>query len=121
MPELDPVIHQQTRLRILTALYRNRVASFTRLRNGLGLTDGNLASHAKRLEDAGYIASGRVLAGVSFEVRYRITDDGTRAFRDYVANLGRLIGSTEAEDVAGSPTEPNVHEAKGRSRAEHGA
>ena len=90
-PSLDPVIHQPIRLRILAALYRNRQASFTNLRDGLGLTAGNLASHAARLIEAGYVESGRVLAGINFEVRYRITPQGNDAFRAYVDNLQSLL------------------------------
>ncbi|MGQ0536924.1 MAG: transcriptional regulator [Methanobacteriota archaeon] len=89
--ELDPVIHQPVRLRIMTALHKNREASFTGLRDGLGLTDGNLASHVARLEAAGYVVSGRVLAGLHFEVRYRITPEGSEAFRRYLEALRRLL------------------------------
>lgn len=108
--DLDPVIHQSTRLKILAALYRNRQASFTGLRNGLRLTDGNLASHAARLEAAGYIRSGRVLAGLSFEVRYRITPSGSDAFRRYLGALQRLIADATAgeapESLDGPPLSP---------------
>lgn len=75
----------------MTALYRNRQASFTSLRNGLGLTDGNLASHAGKLEAAGYVKSGRVLVALHFEVQYRITEKGAAAFRAYVERLRLLV------------------------------
>src|SRR5688500_16534314 len=88
---LDPVIHQATRLRIMAALHRNREASFTALRNGLGLTDGNLASHAAKLGEAGYVQSRRALAGLSFEVRYRITPAGSAAFLAYVDALRGIL------------------------------
>lgn len=89
--DLDPVIHQAVRLRILAVLYRNRQASFTHLRDDLQLTAGNLASHATRLIEAGYVESGRILVGVNFEVRYRITPNGSEAFRAYVAALQSLL------------------------------
>ena len=98
-PPLDPVIHQATRLRILAALYRNREASFTSLRDGLGLTDGNLASHAQRLEAAGYVTSGRVLSNLSFEVRYRITPKGSDAFRAYLDGLKALLAEVEGAEA----------------------
>lgn len=91
LPTLDPLIHQATRLRIMSALHRNREASFTALRDGLALTDGNLASHAAKLEESGYLASRRALSGLSFEVRYRITPRGSEAFRAYVAALQALL------------------------------
>ena len=96
---LDPVIHQATRLRIMAALHRNREASFTSLRDGLGLTDGNLASHAAKLEEAGYLHSRRALAGLSFEVRYRITPAGSDAFRAYVDALRNLLAEAEAPEI----------------------
>lgn len=85
------MIHQQTRLKILTFLYRNRQASFTDLCMTLDLTPGNLGSHAGKLEEAGYIRSGRLLVDLAFEVHYRITDAGSEAFRDYLAGLRSLL------------------------------
>lgn len=95
---LDPVVHQATRLRIMAALFRNRESSFTRLRDGLALTDGNLGSHAAALEKAGYIESRRVLSGLSFEVRYRITTAGSAAFIAYTQELRSLLHGALAED-----------------------
>lgn len=97
VPDLDPVIHQPTRLAILALLYRNRQASFTAVQKGLGLTPGNLASHAGKLEAAGYVTSGRVLAGLAFEVRYRITPAGNDAFRAYLEALRALVAAVETE------------------------
>lgn len=106
-PELDPVIHQATRLRILALLYRNRIASFTDLRDGLGLTPGNLASHTARLEEAGYVKSGRVLVDLSFEVQYKLTDAGSAAFRAYLATLQGLLeeAGLPARGAAPAPAE----------------
>ena len=93
---LDVVIHQPTRLRIMAALYRNRSVSFTSLRDGLGLTDGNLATHATKLQEAGYIESRRVLVALSFEVRYTITPKGSDAFRAYAAALRDFLAVADA-------------------------
>jgi DNA-binding MarR family transcriptional regulator len=103
---LDPVIHQAVRLRIMAALQRNREATFTGLRDGLGLTDGNLASHAAKLEEAGYLESRRVLAGLGFELRYRITAAGDEAFRRYVDALVGLLGG--AFDAGGTGSAAGV-------------
>ena len=97
MNVLDPVIHQATRLRIMAALFRNREASFTQLRDGLGLTDGNLGSHSAALEKAGYLESRRALAGLSFEVRYRITAAGSAAFVAYTQELRALLDSATSD------------------------
>jgi DNA-binding MarR family transcriptional regulator len=95
---LDPVIHQATRLRIMAALFRNREASFTALRDGLQLTDGNLGSHAATLEKAGYVESRRALSALGFEVRYRITPAGSAAFVEYTTRLKELLETPPAID-----------------------
>lgn len=106
--DLDPVIHQATRLRIMTALHRNREATFTQLRDALALTDGNLASHAATLERAGYVLAPRVLTPRGFEVRLRITQEGSRAFRVYVDALRALLDEPAAVggDEPPAPQEP---------------
>lgn len=97
--ELDRLVHQRTRLRILTYLFRNRQAAFTRVRDELDLTGGTLSKHADKLGDAGYVEKARVLTSDGFETRYRITDDGQRAFRDYVDGLRALLGEDLVGDV----------------------
>lgn len=89
--ELDPVIHQPTRLRLMTVLHRNRQCSFTDLRDGCGLTPGNLASHMAKLEETGYVRSGRVLVDLTFEVQYKLTDEGAAAFRAYLGALQEVL------------------------------
>lgn len=92
MSMLDPVIHQATRLQILSLLQRNREASFNELCRALDLTEGNLGAHADRLVEAGYIGSFSALAGVRFERRFRLTARGHEAFRAYREELARLLG-----------------------------
>lgn len=104
--DLDPIIHQATRLRIMTALNRNREAGFTSLRDGLGLTDGNLGSHAEKLVEAGYIESRRVLTPRGFEVRLRITSEGSRAFAAYVDMLRALLADPLA---VGGTVQDSIH------------
>lgn len=93
--ELDPVIHQRTRLQIMTYLYRNRQAAFSTLKQTFDLTSGNTATHTNRLEEEGYIEGGRVLTEGSVEKRYRITAEGSRAFRSYVAALEGLLDGAD--------------------------
>lgn len=116
---LDPVIHQATRLRIMAALFRNRESSFTRLRDGLRLTDGNLGSHAAALEKAGYLESRRALSGLAFEVRYRITPQGSAAFVAYTESLRALLDGALAEDEheAGDRREEREDDRHERGRA----
>ncbi len=92
VPDLDPRIHQRTRLRIMAMLYRNRRTRATWLRDRLGLTDGNLASHAGRLEAAGLLRIGRALTPQGFQLEYRITPEGDDAFRAYLERLRAVVG-----------------------------
>jgi DNA-binding MarR family transcriptional regulator len=89
-PGLDAVVHQPNRLQILGYLHRNRECSFARLRDAVGLTPGNLATHLTRLEQAGYVTSRHALAS-RFEVRYAITPQGSAALRGYVEQITRLL------------------------------
>jgi len=97
LPSLDPIIHQATRLRIVALLFRNRTAAFTWARDTLGLTDGNLDTHTKRLEEAGYIRRGRVLTTGGFQVRLRITPEGDAAFRAYLEALREYLALETVE------------------------
>lgn len=83
LPVLDPVIHQATRLRIMSFLSQTHDAPFTLIRDTLGLTDGNLGKHARRLERDGYIELQKVLGPTGFRVRLRLTLNGAAAFQSY--------------------------------------
>ncbi len=54
------------------------------------MTAGNLQSHGEKLKQAGYLEMGRVLVGI-FEVRWRITDEGVRAFEAYFQQMRALM------------------------------
>lgn len=88
---LDPIIHQEVRLRLLMHLFRDREATATWLRDTLHLTDGNLGSHADRLASAGYIIQRKALTPRGFELRYSITPAGDVAFQAYLRNLRGLL------------------------------
>lgn len=105
--DLDPVIHQRTRLQIMAYLYRNRQAAFSTLKHTFDLTSGNTATHTSRLEEAGYIEGGRVLVEGSVEKRYRITREGSKAFRAYVAELQAVLDQAGLlDDAAGAGDQP---------------
>lgn len=72
-------------------LYRNRSASLRWVRDTLGLTDGNLASHSARLEAAGYIVRRRALTPGGFQARLAITPAGDAAYRRYREALRALL------------------------------
>lgn len=91
LPELDRVIHERMRLAIVSALAANESLSFNELKAMLGTSDGNLSVHARRLEDAGYLACAKSFAGRMPRTEYRLTTAGRRAFERYVNHLEALV------------------------------
>lgn len=96
--EFDELLHQATRVGIMTYLFMNRHAPLSRLRKDLGLTPGNAATHLARLADAGYVESRRILQGV-FEVRVFITDQGVQAFETYIDRLQAFVKNVRRGDA----------------------
>ena len=91
---LDPVIHTQARLRImttLTALPDGDRLTFPRLQTLLDATAGNLSTHLRKLEDAGYVAVTKGHIGRVPATHVEATRAGRRAFDDYVAQLAALL------------------------------
>lgn len=91
LPELDRVIHERMRLAIVSALAANESLSFNELKAMLGTSDGNLSVHARKLEDAGYLACAKSFAGRMPRTEYRLTTAGRRAFERYVNHLEALV------------------------------
>jgi len=91
VPSLDGVIHERSRLAIVSALATGESRSHTELRELLGLTDGNLSVHARKLEEAGYITCTKEFAGRTPRTTYRLAAPGRRAFDRYLAHLEQLI------------------------------
>jgi DNA-binding MarR family transcriptional regulator len=94
MAELNPLIHQSTRLRIMAALVsldNGEKADFTFLRDLLGLTDGNLSIHIQRLEEAGYVAVEKTFVGRRPKTWIRATAEGRGAFAAHVDALEEII------------------------------
>lgn len=89
--ELDQVIHERMRLAIVSALAATQSLSFNELKAMLGTSDGNLSVHARKLEDAGYIACAKSFAGRMPRTVYRLTTAGRRAFERYVNHLEALV------------------------------
>jgi len=88
---IDNVIHERTRLGIVSALAASERLSFTQLREMLGATDGNLSAHARKLEDAGYITALKRFEGRLPRTEYELTPAGREALRRYVAHMEALI------------------------------
>ena len=90
-PDLDRLVHERIRLGILSALAAGGVLSFTDLKNLLNTTDGNLSVHARKLEDAGYIACTKSFDDRMPKTEYELTSAGRRALEAYLDQMERII------------------------------
>lgn len=90
-PGLDRLIHERVRLGIVSALAVNEALSFNDLKALLGVTDGNLSVHARKLEDAGYLACTKGYDGRVPRTEYRITPAGRTALEGYLGHMEALI------------------------------
>ena len=91
---LDRLIHDRVRLGILSALAGVDSMSFSDLKAALELTDGNLSVHARRLEEAGYIACDKTFVGRMPHTDFRLAPAGRRAFEKYLNHMDALIAAT---------------------------
>jgi DNA-binding MarR family transcriptional regulator len=96
--ELDPVIHAPARLRMmvtLAALPEGDTLSFTRLQDLIGLTPGNLITHLRKLEGAGYVQTDKTGSGVNALTTVALTRDGRTALDHYTTALRQLLDAVE--------------------------
>jgi len=91
LPDLDRVIHERMRLAIVSALAANPSLSFIELKALLSTTDGNLSVHARKLEDAGYVAASKSFEGRIPRTDFRLTAEGRRAFERYLNHLEAVV------------------------------
>jgi DNA-binding HxlR family transcriptional regulator len=102
--ELDRLIHERTRLGIVSALAVNRSLSFGELKKLLRTTDGNLSVHARKLEEAGYIACTKSFRGRLPKTEYRLTALGRRALMRYLDHMEKLIRAARERENSGRNT-----------------
>ena len=96
--ELDPVIHAQARLRVVSALSVLREEdklTFPQLQESLRMTAGNLSVHLRKLEDAGYVAVTKTHHGRTPTTLVNLTRRGRLAFDEYTAALRALLDPLE--------------------------
>jgi DNA-binding HxlR family transcriptional regulator len=96
VPEMDRLIHERMRLGIVSALAVNETLSFNDLKELLRTTDGNLSVHARKLEDAEYIACTKSFEGRLPKTEYRLTDTGRQALERYLDHMEALIRATRS-------------------------
>jgi DNA-binding MarR family transcriptional regulator len=91
---LDRLIHERTRLAIVSALAVNQSLSFTELKKLLQITDGNLSVHARKLEEAQYVECTKTFENRVPMTRYKLTREGQRALERYLDHMEALIQAT---------------------------
>lgn len=87
LPELDPLLHSQLRLAVVSILMSVEEADFVYLKEKTGSTAGNLSVQIEKLTQAGYISTVRTLDGKRTRTLCRMTDAGREAFARYVEDL----------------------------------
>ena len=97
---LDRLIHERLRLGIISALTATPVLSFTDLKKLLKTTDGNLSVHARKLEEAGYIACLKSFDGRTPRTEFRLTPAGKAALLRYLDHMDALIQATRKLTIA---------------------
>lgn len=90
---LNRLIHERTRLAIISALAVNPKLTFTELKKLLETTDGNLSVHARKLEEAKYISCTKGFEGRVPRTEYSITKEGRKVLKDYLGHMERIIGA----------------------------
>ncbi len=89
--QLDRVIHEKGRLAIMSALAASPELSFTELRDALGMTDGNLTTHLRTLQEEGYLAVAKSYQNNRPLTTCSLTAAGRKAFKEYVDLLEQVL------------------------------
>lgn len=92
LANINKAFESRVRLGIMSVLIVNDHADFISLRDTLEVTDGNLASHLRALEDYGYIIAEKRFINRKPNTTYRITREGETSFRNHIKALEDLIG-----------------------------
>ena len=102
--QLDRVIHEKGRLAIMSLLAANPELSYTDLRALLQMTDGNLTTHLRTLQEAGYVVMTKSTLRNRPLTTLALSDQGRRAFAEYLDVLERIVQDTRA--AAGKTAPP---------------
>jgi DNA-binding HxlR family transcriptional regulator len=94
---LDRAIHERIRLGVMTALAGGGVHTFAELREGLGVTEGNLSEHLRRLEETGYVKCEKGFAGRLPRSEYCLTAVGKKAVKQYWEQMELLSRASRGQ------------------------
>lgn len=89
--KFERLIHERSRLGIISALAVNESLTFNDLKKLINTTDGNLSVHARKLEDAGYLACSKSFEGRTPKTEYSLTRAGRSALEQYLNHMEALI------------------------------
>jgi DNA-binding HxlR family transcriptional regulator len=92
---LNKIFDSRIRLGIMSALVVNSAVNFNELKELLGITDGNLASHLKTLEESAFVKVQKGFIGRKTNTTYSITRAGEKAFKQHLDALEKMIGSVK--------------------------
>jgi DNA-binding MarR family transcriptional regulator len=95
--QLDRVIHEKGRLTIMSMLAASPELSFTELRDGLGMTDGNLTTHIRTLQQSGYLSVTKSFQNNRPLTTCALTAAGRKAFAGYINLLEQIIRQNKPE------------------------
>ncbi len=93
IPDFDRLIHEKTRLAIVSALAVNPTLTFNELKAILKTTDGNVSVHARKLEEANYLNCKKSFEGRVPRTEYSLTAAGRRALQRYLDHMEALINN----------------------------
>jgi DNA-binding HxlR family transcriptional regulator len=92
---LNKIFDSRIRLGIMSALMVNDAVNFNELKELLDITDGNLASHLKTLEESAFVKVQKGFIGRKTNTTYSITKAGEKAFKQHLEALEKMIGSVK--------------------------
>ena len=92
--ELDPILHSQLRLAVMSLLISVKEAEFTFIREKTNSTAGNLSVQIQKLKDAGYIEIIKKFKDNYPQTTCKVTRPGIKAFEEYIVNLQSYLGKS---------------------------
>ena len=93
--QLDRVIHEKGRMGIMSLLAASPELAFTELRDSLQMTDGNLTTHIRTLQEAGYVAIAKSYQNNRPLTTLSLTAGGEKAFAAYIGLLEQIVNQTK--------------------------
>lgn len=93
--DIDDVIHGRLRLGVMAYLSAASPAIFGELRDKVGATDGNLSTHLKKLEEAGYVRQEKRFVGKKPQTRVFLTDSGRAAWIAWIQRMEAIMRAAE--------------------------